>query len=226
MPSYKTHALFSIIIALPFIHDVFYLALAVIGASIIDMDHQVKNNNLLIMAISGVLLVLILYIFKLPFLFGFSLIAMAFIFYVSNHRGFTHSIFGVPLLSFLLAFFVLGLNSLFSAFGIENKFILILISIILGVIILNKRIIMPFLIVVSIGIFITYNSNITPYYTFLAILLGGLSHIILDLFTPSGIRLLNPLSSKKFYKVTGIIILILWILGAILFNFQEIIPFY
>ncbi|MGZ7209986.1 MAG: metal-dependent hydrolase, partial [Methanobacterium sp.] len=101
MPSYKTHALFSIIIALPFIHDVFYLGVAVIGASIIDMDHHVKKNNLIIMAIFGIISSFILYILKLPFLFGISLIIMAFIFYISNHRGFTHSIFGVPLLSFL-----------------------------------------------------------------------------------------------------------------------------
>ncbi|MGZ7043802.1 MAG: metal-dependent hydrolase [Methanobacterium sp.] len=226
MPSYKTHALFSIIIALPFIHDVFYLGVAVIGASIIDMDHHVKKNNLIIMAIFGVISSFILYTLKLPFLFGISLIIMAFIFYISNHRGFTHSIFGVPLLSFLLAFFVLGLNSLLIVFGIENKLSLILISIILGIIILNKRIIIPFLIVVSIGIILMYNTSINPYYTFLAIFLGILSHIMLDLFTPGGIRLFNPIFSKKFYKSSGIIILISWILGAILFNFQEIIPFY
>jgi len=224
MPSYKKHALFSIIIALPFIHDVFYLSLAVIGASIIDMDHHVKKNNIIIMAVFGILLCLTLYMLNLPFLVGISLIAMSFIFYISKHRGFTHSFFGAVLLSFLLAFFVIGLNSLFNGFNIETKVSLILISLILGIIILNKRILLPFLILVIIGI-ILMNTIINPYYTFLAILLGCMSHIILDLFTPSGIRLLNPLSSKKFKKTIGIILFILWALCAFIFNFKEIFPF-
>jgi len=225
MPSYDKHAIFSLIIAFPFIPDVFYLSLAVIGASIIDMDHHIKRNNLILMAIFGILLSLMLYLLNLPFLFGISLVCMAFILSISNHRGFTHSIFGVLLLSFLLTFFVLGLNSLLNNFNME-KISLIFISSILGIIILNKRIIIPFVIIVAIGIFLTNNINISPFYTFFAVFLGGLSHIILDLFTPSGLRILNPLSLKKFYKFLGIILIILWIFGAILFNLKVFTSFY
>ena len=225
MPSYKKHVLFSIIIALPFIHDFFYLSLAVVGASIIDMDHHVKKNNLIKMAFFGILLFIILYILNLPFLVSISLIIMAFIFYISNHRGFTHSIFGTILISFLLTFFVLGIISLLNMFDLDIKLSLILISLILGIIVLNKKILLPFLILIPIGIIIMPGSNISLNYTFSAIFIGSMSHIILDLFTPSGIRLLNPLSSKKFKKSLGIILFILWVIGAFIFNFKDIIIF-
>lgn len=222
MPSYKKHALFSIIIALPFIQDVFYLSLAVVGASIIDMDHHVKKNNLIIMVIFGVILSILLYILKLPVLIGIILIIMALIFYISKHRGFTHSIFGTIIFSILLAFFVLGLNSVFSSFNIENKLPLILISIILGIIVLNKKILLPFIILVPLGIILSPYSNVNFYYMFLALFMGCISHIILDLFTPSGIKLLNPVSSKKFRKNTGIFLFVLWILGIFIFYFKDI----
>lgn len=223
MPSYNKHALFSLIIALPFFPDVFYLSLAVIGASIIDMDHHLKKNKVVMLAISGFLFSFVLYMLKLPFLFGISPIAIAFIFYVSNHRGFSHSIFGVPLFSFLLAFFILGLNSLFNVFSIPNTPSLILISILLGIMVLNKRILLPYFLIASIGIFLIPNTSLNPYYTFFTLFLGGISHLMLDLFTPSGIALLKPLSSRKFYKVTGTILLILWIGGVILFNYHYLV---
>lgn len=37
---------------------------------------------------------------------------------------------------------------------------------------------------------------VNPYYIFGALFVGCLSHVVLDLFTPSGVELLNPLSSK------------------------------
>lgn len=225
MPSYNKHALFSIIIALPFFQDVFYLSLAVIGASIIDMDHHVKNKSLNLMAISGILLSLMLYMLKFPFLFGVSLITMAFIFYISPHRGFTHSIFGISLLSFLLALSISGLISLFGVFDLTNKLTLLLITIILGIIILNRKIILPFLIIAATGIIFMHNNIISQYYIFFAIFLGCLSHIMLDLFTPSGIKPLNPLFAKKFGRTLGIALLIFWIFGAIIVNFKEIIHF-
>jgi len=121
MSSYKKHALFSIMIAIPFIQDVFYLSFAVIGASIIDMDRHVKKNNLIIMTISGIILSILLYILKLPYLIGISLIVIVLIFHLSRHRGFTHSLLGILVLSSLLTFFLLGLYSLFHGLNIESK---------------------------------------------------------------------------------------------------------
>ncbi|MEN4018631.1 MAG: metal-dependent hydrolase [Methanobacterium sp.] len=219
MSSYKKHALFSIIIALPFIQDVFYLSFAVIGAAIIDMDHHVKKNNLIIMTIFGIILFILLYMLKLPYLIGISLIVMVLIFHLSRHRGFTHSLSGILVLSSLLTFFLLGLYSLFYGLNIESKISLIIISVISGIMILNKKILLPFFVLVLIGVIITPNTNLSIYYTFLAILTGSLSHIMLDLFTPSGIELFNPLSSRKFKKYFGTALFILWGLSSFIFIF-------
>ncbi len=220
MPSYKKHALFSLIIAVPFIHDIFYLSLALIGASMIDMDHHIRKNDLILLAVLGVLLTFSLYILKLPFLIGISLIMMAFIFYLSKHRGFVHSIWGVLTLSFLLAFSIIGIYTLLHGFSIDAKICLIVISIILGIIALNKKFLLPFFILVPVGIIITKNTDLNMLYVFLAILLGSLSHILLDLFTPSGIRLLNPVSSKKFKKSSGAVLFILWAFLVFIYVFK------
>ncbi|WP_414470294.1 metal-dependent hydrolase [Methanobacterium sp. ACI-7] len=223
MPSYKKHALFSIIIALPFIQDVFYLSLAVIGASIIDMDHHVKKNNLIIMATFGFLLSIILYILKLPFFAGISLIIMAFILYISKHRGFSHSIFGTILFSIFLSFLVLSLYPLINELNVDPKLSLILISLLLSIIVLNKKILLPFLVLSTAGIILMPFPNLSPYFTFLAIFTGCISHIILDLFTPSGIRFLNPISRKKFKKSLGTFLFLLWVFGVLVVYFKDIV---
>ncbi len=217
MPSYKKHALFSLIIALPFIHDVFYLSLAVIGASIIDMDHHVRKNDLIILAVLGILLAFTFYMLKLPFLIGISLIVMVIIFYLSKHRGFVHSIFGILVLSFLLAFSILGIYALFHGFHINEKISLVVISVVLGIIALNKKILLPFFILVPVGIILTDDPNLSLFYVFLAVVIGSSSHILLDLFTPSGIKLFNPISSKKSKKSFGIVLFILWAFLAFIY---------
>lgn len=220
MPSYKKHVLFSLIIALPFIHDIFYLSLAVIGASIVDMDHHVRKKDLIILAFLGIFLALTFYILNLPFLIGISLIVMTIIFYLSKHRGFVHSISGILVLSFLLAFSILGIYALLHGFNIDEKIILIVISVVLGIIALNKKIMLPFFILVPVGIIITSTPNLSLFYTFLALLIGSASHILLDLFTPSGIELFNPLSSKKFKKSFGAVLFILWGFLAFIYIFK------
>jgi len=220
MPSYKKHVLFSLIVAIPFIHDVFYLSLAVIGASIIDMDHHVRKNDLIILAALGILLSLTFYILKLPFLIGISLIIVTIIFYLSKHRGFVHSIYGILVLSFLLAFSILGIYTLLHGFKISEKISLIAISVILGAVALNKKLLLPFFIIVPVGIIITTNPNLSLFYTFLAVLIGSLSHIILDLFTPSGIKLFNPVSSRKFKKGSGVVLFFLWGILAFIYVFK------
>lgn len=219
MPSYKKHVLFSLIIAIPFIHDIFYLSLAVIGASMVDMDHHVRKKDLIMLTALGILLTLALYVLKLPFLIGISLIMMAVIFYLSKHRGFVHSLSGILILSFLLAFSIIGIYALFHGFNAGEKVSLIIISVILGFITLNKKLLLPFFIIVPVGIILTNNPNLNLLYAFLAILVGSLSHILLDLFTPSGIRLFNPLSPKKFNKSLGVVLFILWGFSAFIYVF-------
>ena len=141
MPSYKKHILFSLIIALPFFQDVFYLALAVIAASIIDLDHHVKKKNLMLMALLGALIALIFYIFNLPYILGIILIALASIFQISKHRGFMHSFFGIILITVFLTVFIMGSYLLFIGVSLNIKVILIAITLILGFLILNKKLI-------------------------------------------------------------------------------------
>lgn len=212
MPSYKKHALFSIVMALPFFPNVFYLALALVGASIIDMDHRVKKKNLLFMAFFGLILTLILYILKLPFLIGVILVALALLFYISKHRGFMHSIIGISLVTCFLGMFVLGSNILLQDFKIDLKLSLVLISLVMGFLILNKRLLPLYSLLVTVGIILTPSMIVNPYYIFGALFVGCLSHVVLDLFTPSGVELLNPLSSKRCRKSCGLIFFGAWIL--------------
>ena len=138
MPSYKEHVLVSIIMVFPFFPEIFYIALAVIGASIMDMDHKVNQKNITILGLLGVILALILYILNFPYLIGVLIALMALLFYISEHRGFMHSVFGIIFITGCVSFFVLGAHSLLLEFT-SLKVSLIIISLILGIVILNKK---------------------------------------------------------------------------------------
>lgn len=208
--------------AFPFFPDVFYLSLAVLGASMADLDHHVKKKNLTIMALSGVLLAVTLYFLKLPFLLGVILVALASIFYVSKHRGFMHSIFGAVVITASLTAFILGSYFLIQNFFSEPKVSLIAVSLILGFIVLNKKLIPIFTILVLFGIILTPNMALNPYLVFGAFFIGCLSHIILDLFTPSGVELFNPLSPHRYKKACGIFLMVLWSFGVFLILYRYI----
>ena len=210
MPSYKEHVLVSIIMVLPFFQDVFYIALAVIGASMIDMDHHVNQKNITILGLLGIILALILYILHLPYLVGVLIALMALLFYLSEHRGFMHSILGIIFISACVAFFVLGAYIMLTAYGLSFKLSLIIISLILGIVILNKKIVPIYAFLIILGLIFTTNQAFNIYYVLLAIFLGSLSHVILDLFTKSGVELLNPISSVKFHKLAGFTLLGIW----------------
>lgn len=140
------------------------IAIALIGANLPDLDHDIKKINLYKMEIIGLLFFIILYITKFPYFIGIILCILPFIFYFSNHRGFTHSLLGIIILSILVFFVVLMavnilsqfLNS-FSLLNIGNQIFssnllaIILIMIILAVLTLNKKIIVPFLILFLLG---------------------------------------------------------------------------
>jgi inner membrane protein len=219
MPSYKKHILFSLVMALPFFPDVFYLSLAVIGTSIIDFDHHLKIKNLFIMGLVGILLTLLLYLLKLPLILGFLLIFLALIFLICKDRGFMHSIFGIVLASFILTMFIIDLYFLIFNYTQNILVIQVIILSILGFLSLNKKLLAPFIVLVVIGIILLPNLQFNIYSIFGALFLGFLSHITLDLLTPNGVGLFNPLSSKKFHKITGLVILGFWILLVVIFLF-------
>ena len=222
MPSYKKHVLFSILMALPFFPDVFYISLAVLGASMVDMDHDVNRKNLTIMALIGMVIALTLYILKLPFLIGLILIVLALIFYVSKHRGFMHSIMGTCLISCFMAVFIMGSSLVLQDLSLPLKLSLILISLLLGFMILNRKLMPVFAVLVSIGIILTPTyllNSVNIYQVFAAILLGCASHVILDMSTPAGVRLLSPISSRKYHKKVAFGLFSLWIGSVFVYFF-------
>jgi len=210
MASYKKHIFFSLLFTIPFFQDVFLLALAVIGTSIIDIDHKIKRKNRNIILIVGLLLSLILYMLKLPFLIGILLVLIVLILYFSKHRGFTHSLFGIFVISILLTAFVLGAYFLLKDFNLDNTITLMVIAVFLGILSLNIRIMPIYVILVIIGIYFLPVANITLYGTFLALFLGFISHLTLDLLTPQGLELFRPLSSRKCKKKYGILFIFIW----------------
>lgn len=218
MPSYKIHIPLALIMALPFFPNVFLLSLAILGASIIDFDNNIKENQIIIMFLMGVVLALILYIFNLPSIIGIILILLAIIFFISQHRGFMHSIFGITAISIFLTVFASGFYLLLVDV-VDLKVILVLLSTILGFIVLNRKLFFPYVILLIIGIYLTPNLSLNIYYVFGAFFLGCLSHITLDLFTSSGVNLLSPLSSRKFHKLSGILIMVIWIVAAVPYLF-------
>ncbi|MDI6644720.1 MAG: metal-dependent hydrolase [Methanobacteriaceae archaeon] len=210
MASYKKHILFSLLFTIPFFQDVFLLALAVIGTSIIDIDHKIKRKNRNIILIVGLLLSLILYMLKLPFLIGILLVLIVLILYFSKHRGFTHSLFGIFIISILLTAFVLGAYFLLKDFNVDNTITLMVIGVFLGILSLNIRIMPIYIILIITGIYFLPVSHITLYGTFLALFLGFVSHLTLDLLTPKGLELFRPVSSRKCKKKYGVLFLFIW----------------
>ena len=193
----------------PFFPEIFYIALAVIGASIMDMDHKVNQKNLTILGLLGIILALILYILKFPYLIGLLIALMALLFYLSEHRGFMHSIIGIFFITGCVSLFVLGAHTLLLEFT-SLKVSLIIISLILGVVILNKKIVPIYAFLIILGLIFSSNIGFNIYYIFLAFFLGCISHVVLDLFTPSGVQLINPISSMKFKKRAGFTLIAIW----------------
>lgn len=221
MPSYKKHLLFSLLISLlaaaPFLPNVFYLALALVGASIVDLDHPVRNRNLLLLASLGLILTTVLYMLKIPLVMGLTLILMALIFFISSHRGLMHSITGVIIISVLLALFTSSTFLLLVNFSVALVPSLAIILVILGLIILNKQIVPFYVVVALLGIFLIPYHYFNPYYVFLAFLIGSMSHIALDMFTGSGVKLFSPFIEKKFGKKTVFILSAVWVMGIVWF---------
>jgi inner membrane protein len=219
MSSYKKHLLFPILLSLlaaaPFFPNIFYLALSVVGASIVDLDHPVRYRNLLLLAVLGLVLVIILYLFNLPMVLGLILILTALIFFVSSHRGFMHSIAGVIIIAFLLTIFTSSSFVLLNNFSVSIIPALAIISVVLGIIILNKQIVPVYVLLVLLGLFLLGHVFFNVYYVFFAFLIGSLSHIALDIFSGSGVKLLSPLSKRKFGKKTIIILIVIWIMMII-----------
>jgi len=205
-------------LGLLFFQNPIYLALTLIGASLPDFDHEFRENKVYMLIITGIGISGILYLLNLPYFFGIMICLLAIIFYFSSHRGFTHSIFGISILTVLIVLIlVLGSFTLVSLkLELVNVFEIgiVIIILFLGILFLHRKLILPFLTLFLLGIMFLETFPVNYIMMVFSIFLGFLSHLILDSFTPSGVKILIPFSTRKFHGNFGIIMLFL--LGILL----------
>lgn len=219
MSSYKGHSIFALLLACMFFHSPLLIALTLIGGNIPDFDHKFKKENVYRMIILGLIMFISLYILKLPYYIGLIIVFLGVTFYFSEHRSFTHSLFGVLTLTAAVSLILIWSLQLITAVSMLNNHYLILAILValLGFLFLNKKLLMIFLPIFFISLFVVKTGEFTYIEIILSLLLGVFSHIVLDSFSPSGIKLFAPLSSKKVYKNFGMsVIFILATLSMII----------
>ena len=224
MSSYKEHSIFALLLACMFFHSPLLIALTIIGANIPDFDHKFKKDNVYKMIILGLIMFISFYILKLPYYIGLIVIFLGVTFYFSEHRSFTHSLFGILILAAAVSLILIWGLQLITTFTIVNEHYMILavLIVLLGFLFLNKKLLMIFLPIFFICLFIVKAGDFTYIEIVVSLFLGLLSHIVLDSFTSSGIKLFAPLSSKKVYKSFGLIMIFILVILSIMFHASEL----
>lgn len=220
MSSYKGHSIFALLLALMFFHNPLLIALTFIGANIPDFDHKFKKDHVYKMIILGLVLFILLYILKLPYYLGLIIVFLGVTFYFSEHRSFTHSIFGVLVLTSAVSLMLIWAYQLITSVTIlDNQYLIFaVLTVLLSFLFLNKRLLMIFLPLFFVSLFFINNIGITYIEIVSALALGVFSHVVLDSFSPAGIKIFAPLSSKKVYKQFGLISIFVLILIAIVYH--------
>ena len=228
MSSYKGHSIFAFALALMFFHNPLTIALTFIGANVPDFDHKFKKDNVYKIIILGLIVFISLYILKLPYYVGLIIVFLGVTFYFSEHRSFTHSIFGVLTLTSALALILIWGSQLIDAITIiDNHYLLMAILIaLLSFLFLNKKLLMVFLPLFFIGLFIIPTAEISYVEIALSLFLGVFSHIVLDSFTPAGIKIFVPISSKKVYKNFGLSMIFLMIAVSLIIHIPILFRFF
>ena len=220
MSSYKGHSIFAFLLSLMFFHNPLTIALTVIGANIPDFDHEFKRENVYKMIILGLIVFISLYILKLPYYIGLMIVFLGITFYFSEHRSFTHSIFGVLTLASAVALILIWGSQLIDFVTVlDNHYLLMAVLIaLLSFLFLNKKLLMMFIPLFFIGLFVIPSAEISYLEIIFSLFLGLFSHVVLDSFTPAGIKIFAPVSSKKVYRNFGLSMIFLLIFIAILYN--------
>ena len=218
--SYKGHSIFALLISVMFFHCPLIIALTLIGANIPDFDHKFKKDNVYKLIILGLIVFISLYILKLPYYIGLIIVFLGIIFYFSEHRSFTHSIFGVLTLTSAVALILIWSYQLIKAVTVLNNDYLmmgILIAL-LSFLFLNKKLLLIFIPVFFISLVVFPNIDFTLIELVAGLFLGLFSHIVLDSFTPAGIKLFAPISSRKFHRNFGLTMMFLLVAVALVYN--------
>ncbi|WP_304092701.1 metal-dependent hydrolase [Methanobrevibacter ruminantium] len=217
--------IFAFILSLFMFYDPLAIALAVISANIPDFDHEFKRNHVITIIALGALISLFLYFLGLPYYLGLVIILLGGMFLVSSHRGFTHSILGAFLITVFLSlflFFGMGLSSYdLDLNNSRNLMILLILIIALALLFLNKRLSPIFLVAIAIlvvSVNMGFISLLKINLTLLAfsIFFGLCSHIVLDSFTPSGVKAFSPFRDKEYHKKFGVLLFLILIMMFIL----------
>ncbi len=189
-----------------FFHNPLTIALTLVGANIPDFDHKFKKDNVYKIIILGLIVFISLYILKLPYYIGLIIVFLGVTFYFSEHRSFTHSIFGVLTLTAAVALVLIWASQLIlEVTVIDNRYLMMAILIaLLSFLFLNRKLLMVFLPLFFIGLFILPAVEISYIEIVLSLFLGIFSHIVLDSFTPAGIKIFAPVSSRKVYRNFGL----------------------
>ena len=205
MSTYKGHSIFALILSLMFFHSPLLIALTLIGANIPDFDHKFKKDHVYKLIILGLIVFISLYILKLPYMIGLIIVFLGACFYFSEHRSFTHSIFGAIILTSAIGLILIwSFQLVISITDLQNYYLLMAILIaLLSFLFLNKNVLMIFLPLFFLSLFIFNTGDINYIELILATFLGLFSHIVLDSFTPAGIKIFAPLSSKKVHSNFG-----------------------
>ena len=220
MSSYKAHSIFAFILSLMFFHNPLTIALTFIGANIPDFDHKFKKENVYKMIILGLVVFISLYILKLPYYIGLIIIFLGVTFYFSEHRSFTHSIFGVMTLASAVSLIMIWGSQLVNAVTIiDNHYLLMAILIaLLSFLFLNKKLLMVFILLFFISLFVFPAVEVSYLEIVFSLFLGLFSHVILDSFTPAGIKIFAPISSRKVYRNFGLSMIFLLVVTALIYN--------
>ena len=228
MSSYKGHSIFAVLLSLMFFHNPLTIALTLIGANIPDFDHDFKRENVYRMIILGLIVFISLYILKLPYYIGLIIVFLAATFYFSEHRSFTHSIFGALTLASAVSLILIWAFQLTTVLTVlENHYMVMAILIaLLSFLFLNKKVLMVFLPLFFISLFIVPAAEINYIEIVLALFLGLFSHIILDAFTPAGIKIFAPLSSKKVHRNFGLSMILLLAVLSLLYHIPMLFELY
>ena len=141
-------------------------------------------------------------------------------FYFSEHRSFTHSLFGVLTLTSAVSLVLIwALELILGVTPLNNQYLLMAILIaLISFLFLNRKLLMIFLPIFFISLFIIPNAEFSYIEIVLGLLLGVFSHIVLDSFTPAGIKIFAPISSKKAYNNFGLTCIVILVIIALVYN--------
>lgn len=225
MSSYKGHTVFALILSLLFFQNPILIGLTIIGANLPDFDHKFRKEKVYQMIILGLVLFIVLYILNLPYYLGLIVIFLGVVFFFSEHRSFTHSIFGIFTLTATLSLILILASDLITKFtvfpNLNNYNLMSFMVLLLGFLFLNKRLFLLFLPLFICSVLLLPVTGFNYMQLAFAIFLGTLSHIVLDSFTPAGIKLFSPLSSRKVHKKFGLVCICLFFIMFLFYYFNS-----